>query len=82
MYSDQQKFTVPSVLLLLGEDGIILAATAPHSCKPTIPDRGGGHDGAAEDRGNRYMLVFQDFLTKWPLAGRRESSDICILSWC
>ena len=47
----------------------LLAATATYSCKSTIPDHGGGRDGAAEDRRNQYMLVFQDFLTKWPLAG-------------
>ena len=63
------KIHCPQCVVVTGEGRHYWPPLQPHSCKPTIPDHGGGLDGAAEDRGNRYMLVFQDFLTKWPLAG-------------
>lgn len=44
------------------------AITTANSCTATIPDYWCGCNGASQDnQGNKYLLVFQEKLTKWPM---------------
>ena len=45
------------------------STAAPHSCKSTFSNSEVDiMELPKTDKGNKYVLVFQDFLTKWPLA--------------
>ena len=41
------------------------ASSSSNTCSETFPDNGSQHHGASIK--NKYVIVFQDFLTKWPM---------------